>query len=76
MHAVGLGAALYAGAHLNLAAAAWGQIAITATQWMVHYANDYFDLAADRANLTPTHWSGGSRTLTTGQLPPRTGRPW
>jgi 1,4-dihydroxy-2-naphthoate octaprenyltransferase len=59
----GLGAALaaFAGAHLDWTRYAWGQLAVTATQLMTHYANDYFDLAADRANRTPTRWSGGSR---------------
>jgi 1,4-dihydroxy-2-naphthoate octaprenyltransferase len=36
---------------------------------MTHYANDYFDYEADRANLTPTRWSGGSRVLPDGVLP-------
>jgi 1,4-dihydroxy-2-naphthoate octaprenyltransferase len=36
---------------------------------MVHYSNDYFDVEADRANLTPTDWSGGSRVLARGELP-------
>ena len=49
---------------------AWGQAAITAAQLMTHYCNDYYDLAADRANLTPTRWSGGSRVLPSGALPP------
>jgi 1,4-dihydroxy-2-naphthoate octaprenyltransferase len=38
---------------------------------MTHYCNDYFDLAADVANPTPTHWSGGSRVLSEGWLAPR-----
>jgi hypothetical protein len=38
---------------------------------MTHYSNDYFDLAADRANFTPTRWSGGSRVLVQTTLPPR-----
>jgi 1,4-dihydroxy-2-naphthoate polyprenyltransferase len=38
---------------------------------MTHYSNDYFDLDADRANPTPTNWSGGSRILPDGLLPPR-----
>jgi 1,4-dihydroxy-2-naphthoate octaprenyltransferase len=71
MHALGVAAALFAGATLNLLALFLGQLAITATQWMVHYANDYFDLAADRANRTPTAWSGGSRILPEGELSPR-----
>jgi 1,4-dihydroxy-2-naphthoate octaprenyltransferase len=50
---------------------AWGQAVITAAQWMTHYANDYFDLDADRANTTPTRWSGGSRVLVSGALAPR-----
>src|SRR3954465_11972174 len=50
---------------------AWGQAVITAAQWMTHYSNDYFDLEADRANLTPTRWSGGSRVLVSGTLAPR-----
>ena len=72
MDGLGVAAALYAGASLNLAALIGGQIAITAIQWMVHYANDYFDLEADRANQTPTAWSGGSRMLQDGYLAPRT----
>lgn len=71
MHALGVAAALYNGAALNLTALLWGQIAITATQWMTHYANDYFDRAADRLNSTPTNWSGGSRVLLNGAVPPR-----
>lgn len=47
-----------------------GQAAVTSFQLMTHYANDYFDLEADRANLTPTRWSGGSRVLVSGGVPP------
>jgi 1,4-dihydroxy-2-naphthoate polyprenyltransferase len=46
-----------------------GQAAVTAFQLMTHYANDYFDFEADKANLTPTRWSGGSRVLVGGGLP-------
>lgn len=48
---------------------ALGQGAVTAFQWMTHYANDYFDYDADRANQTPTKWSGGSGVLRAGELP-------
>jgi 1,4-dihydroxy-2-naphthoate polyprenyltransferase len=71
MHALGVVIALYNGAPLNLSVLLWGQIAITATQWMTHYGNDYFDLSADRLNQTPTNWSGGSRVLLNGVVPPR-----
>ena len=64
-----LGARGEAPAAINWVRFAWGQLAITATQLMTHYCNDYFDLAADRANTTPTRWSGGSRVLTAGELP-------
>jgi len=68
----GLGAATAAahGAPVNWRLYLWGQLVITATQLMTHYANDYFDLDADRANATPTRWSGGSRVLPGGALSP------
>ena len=68
----GLGAALAAaaGAPFDAARFAWGQLCVTAAQLMTHYANDFFDLEADRANRTPTRWSGGSRVLPAGVLPP------
>ena len=61
----GLGAALAVrgGAAFDLRRFLWGQLVVTAAQLMTHYANDYFDLAADRANRTPTAFSGGSRVL-------------
>jgi 1,4-dihydroxy-2-naphthoate octaprenyltransferase len=67
----GLGAAVaaYLGHEIDWARYAWGQLAVTATQLMVHYSNDYFDLEADLANATPTDWSGGSRVLPRGELP-------
>lgn len=68
-NALGVSAALYQGYALNWAALIWGQVAITATQLMTHYSNDYFDLPADRANTSSTHWSGGSRVLPEGLLP-------
>ncbi len=71
MNALGVAAALYAGATLNWPALVLGQVAISTTQWMVHYANDYFDLPADRLNPSSTVWSGGSRVLPSGELPPR-----
>jgi len=64
--------ALYSGASFHALAMLWGQIAITSIQLMTHFSNDYFDLRADRANLTPTNWSGGSRVLVEKKLHPRT----
>ncbi len=69
----GLGAALAAvdGAVIDWRGYAWGQALVSSTQLMTHYSNDYFDLEADRANSTPTHWSGGSRVLLSGEIAPR-----
>jgi 1,4-dihydroxy-2-naphthoate octaprenyltransferase len=70
-HAVGAAGALAAGARIDLAALLWAQAAVTATQLVTHFSNEYFDLAADRATRIATPWSGGSRVLSGGQLPPR-----
>ncbi|MFI5842565.1 prenyltransferase [Catenuloplanes sp. NPDC051500] len=37
---------------------------------MTHYCNEYFDLEADRANESFTPWTGGSRALVDGSVPP------
>jgi 1,4-dihydroxy-2-naphthoate octaprenyltransferase len=71
LHWLGVAMARSIGAPLNLPALLWGQLAITSIQLMTHYCNDYFDLPADLANPTPTHWSGGSRVLPMGLLEPR-----
>ncbi|MEO8606931.1 MAG: prenyltransferase [Chloroflexota bacterium] len=71
-NALGTVMALYRGASFDPRIFLWGQAAITATQLATHYSNDYFDLAADRANRTPTRWSGGSRVLPENLLPART----
>lgn len=70
-HTLGISIALYQGYGLNLGAWLWGQIGITAVQIMTHYSNDYFDLEADKANPTPTRWSGGSQILTQALVSPR-----
>lgn len=71
LYALGAAVAVVNGGTLSLASYLLGQATITAIQLMTHYANDYFDVAADRANLTPTQWSGGSRVLVGGVLSPR-----
>ena len=69
LHCLGVMIALYTDTSFDPATFLWAQIAITATQWMTHYANDYFDLEADQQNQTPTNWSGGSRVLVEDKLP-------
>jgi len=69
----GLGAAIAAwhGHAIDAGRYALGQAAVTALQLMTHYANEYYDYDCDRANATPTRWSGGSRVLASGELPRR-----
>lgn len=69
---LGVAVASYEGVALRWDVLLWGQAAVTAIQLMTHFSNDYFDLPTDRLNRTPTRWSGGSRVLPDGLLPPGT----
>jgi 1,4-dihydroxy-2-naphthoate octaprenyltransferase len=71
LYGLGAAVAVYAGAAFDWRTYGLGQLAITVIQLMTHYANDYFDFAADVANQTPTQFSGGSRVLPGGELPLR-----
>ena len=71
LYALGAAVARWHGHPIAWTSYALGQAAVTAFQLMTHYANDYFDFDADRANLTPTKWSGGSRVLVRAELPRR-----
>ena len=68
--ALGAAVARSEGLRLDVATYAWAQALVTSFQLMVHYANDYFDLACDE-QATRTTWSGGSGVLTARILPPR-----
>jgi 1,4-dihydroxy-2-naphthoate octaprenyltransferase len=67
----GLGAAVahYDGFPIDWQTYLWGQLIVTSFHLMVHFANDYFDQAAD-ALSSRTAWSGGSGVLPGGELPP------
>jgi 4-hydroxybenzoate polyprenyltransferase len=69
LYGLGAAVAVTGGSAFDLRRYILGQAGITVVQLMTHYANDYFDLAADLANATPTRWSGGSRVLPSGALP-------
>ena len=71
-HGLGAAVAETRGAGFDVVRFVMGQLVVTATQLGTHYANDYFDLAADRANRTPTRWSGGSRVLLGALVAPAT----
>jgi 1,4-dihydroxy-2-naphthoate octaprenyltransferase len=68
---LGISIAYYLGTSLDWTTIMLCQLAITATQLMTHYSNDYFDQDADAAALTPTRWASGSRILPDGLLTPR-----
>lgn len=69
LYGLGALAAVRSGHGFEPGAFVLGLLAVTSIQLMTHYANDYFDYEADRANHTPTRWSGGSRVLVNGELP-------
>jgi 1,4-dihydroxy-2-naphthoate octaprenyltransferase len=69
MFALGALLARDAGHALTAAQYAFGQAFVTATQWHVHYANEYHDRDADRGHPTRTWWSGGSGMLERGVAP-------
>lgn len=69
LYALGAVVAAVGGAVIDVRRYGLGQAVVTAFQLMTHYANDYFDYEADRANHTPTAWSGGSRVLIKAELP-------
>lgn len=67
---MGVTAAQHDGADLDLGWAAGILLFAWVVHLMTHYCNEYFDLEADRANEAPTSWTGGSRILVRGLLPP------
>src|SRR3990172_4356587 len=70
----GLGAAIAhsAGAPIDWGHYGLGQLIVTSIQMTTHYANEYFDLEADRAAGPNRTWfSGGSGVLPAGRLPPQ-----
>lgn len=69
LFALGAAVAAFVGATIDWHLYALGQLTVTSFQAMTHYANDYFDYEADRANRSATRWSGGSRVLANGELP-------
>jgi 1,4-dihydroxy-2-naphthoate octaprenyltransferase len=68
--ALGAAVAAAAGWHLEITTYLAAQTLVTAFQLMVHYANDYYDRAAD-ALAARTPWSGGSGVLPSGALRPQ-----
>jgi 1,4-dihydroxy-2-naphthoate octaprenyltransferase len=75
--AYGFGVALAAsaGAHIEPAQALLGQLAVTATQLVAQYANEYYDQETDRLNAGGrTRFSGGSGVLAANLAAPNVAR--
>jgi 1,4-dihydroxy-2-naphthoate polyprenyltransferase len=69
MYGLGTVLAVHEGADLNWGRAVLGQLMVTAIQLVAQYANEHFDLAADRLNAEHRTWfSGGSGVLASGRL--------
>lgn len=68
--ALGAAIARFEGFQLGWTAYLHGQLMASAFHAMVHYANDYYDMAGD-ALARRTEWSGGSGVLVDGSLSPR-----
>jgi 1,4-dihydroxy-2-naphthoate octaprenyltransferase len=70
MHGVGAAAAHASTGEFNLPLFVAAQGTVTLLHLATHYSNEFFDLSADRMNTNYTRWTGGSRVLVDGRLPP------
>ncbi len=70
LYTLGVAGAAFLGSTPGLGTYLHGLLFVWCTHLMTHYCNEYFDLAADRANPSPTQWTGGSRVLVEGKLEP------
>ena len=71
MFALGAAAASQMGYIMDWAAYLLGQLAVTSTQLMAHYLNEYYDREVDRLTAANRTWfSGGSGILSEGVLSP------
>ncbi|GLZ76749.1 hypothetical protein Afil01_15560 [Actinorhabdospora filicis] len=68
--ALGVSAAAWTGHPVRLGWYLYAQVFAWTVHVMTHYCNEYFDLAADRANTRYTPWTGGSRALVDGLVRP------
>ncbi len=70
LYGLGAATAVAGGAGFHLGRYLLGQALVTSVQLTTQYANEYFDLAADRAATSRTWLSGGSGVLVAGELAP------
>ncbi|QMU66319.1 MAG: hypothetical protein GKR88_19870 [Flavobacteriaceae bacterium] len=70
-YTLGMTLCLYADIeNINLNSYILGLVLVWSIHLMTHYCNEYYDLEADKANLSFTKWTGGSRVLANGDLNP------
>ena len=75
LYLLGVVISLVAGAPFNLAHYLTGQLLVTSSQLMVHYANEYYDREVDAATGKMRTWfSGGSGVMASGALTPGVAR--
>jgi len=72
MYALGALVARYEGFTIELPLYVLGQIAVTSTQLMGHYLNEYWDVEGDRINPNRTFFTGGSGVIPAGEISRRT----
>jgi 1,4-dihydroxy-2-naphthoate octaprenyltransferase len=70
MHGLGAAAAHATTGRFDLPLFLAAQGMVSTLHLATHYCNEFFDLTADRMNTTFTRWTGGSRVLVDGRLPP------
>jgi 1,4-dihydroxy-2-naphthoate octaprenyltransferase len=69
-YSMGTAFCLYSGFHdLSLGAYLLGLAGVWVIHLMTHFCNEYYDLEADKSNLSFTSSTGGSRILVDGLLP-------
>jgi len=71
LFALGAGVAHAQGKSTSLVVYLLGQLYVTTLQLMTHFQNEYWDIEADRLNLSRTTFTGGSGVLTSGALAPQ-----
>jgi 1,4-dihydroxy-2-naphthoate octaprenyltransferase len=68
--ALGVAASVHEGHGFQVGWYVFAQLFAWTVHVMTHFCNEYFDLEADRENVYYTAWTGGSRALVDGLVPP------
>lgn len=69
-HGVGILLARRQGLQTDWTTAMLAQLTVWCCHLMTHYVNEYGDVNADRLNKNAGSWTGGSKVLVSGEVPP------